>query len=376
MLILNGIVLALVVFVLLVVLWNCLCWPAVRPAHDESANPSISILIPARNEERNIGACLDAVLQQGPCVGEIIVYNDHSTDRTGEIVDAYRKRDPRVRLASLADLPPDWFGKPFACWQLAAEARMPWLLFLDADTELQPGAAEGLLHEAENRNATLLSAWPHLITGGFWEHVLMPMLNFLVISSFPAPLSLTMKFPSLGIAHGACILARRDAYFRVGGHEAVKNEILEDLNLARTWRKRGEWGVCLDGQHVVHVRMYTSLGEIWRGFQKNFYPGFPSAFNFWGFVVSHIACYIAPFVAAPLWLASGAPYAWLAVATVAAALLTRLILSLRFRHTLWAIVFHPAGEAFLVLLGMYSWWLCVSGKGVSWKGRAYQVGAR
>ncbi|MBX7259744.1 MAG: glycosyltransferase, partial [Candidatus Hydrogenedentes bacterium] len=372
----NGIILAICVFTLIVVLWNCLRWPSVRPQAISDEEPSIAILIPARNEELNIGTCLEAAIQQGPCVGEIIVYNDHSIDATGAIVEQYRARDARVRLATPADLPPDWFGKPFACWRLAKEARMPWLLFLDADTEIQPGAAAGLLHEAVRRNATLLSAWPFLVTKGFWEQLLMPMLNFLIISSFPAPLSLKMKYPSLGVAHGACILANREAYFRVGGHEAVKNEILEDLTLARTWRKRGEWGICLDGKDVVHVRMYTSLGEIWRGFQKNFYAGFPSSFNFWGFVVSHVACFILPFVAAPIWLQTGTPYAWMAVGSVLAALATRLALSLRFRHPVWSILFHPFGEAFLVMLGVYSWWLCVSGKGVSWKGRAYQVGAR
>ncbi|MFA6240265.1 MAG: glycosyltransferase family 2 protein, partial [Candidatus Hydrogenedentales bacterium] len=266
MIILLWLILATDLFLLATVLWNCAGWPRIKPNHASDSTPAVSILIPARNEAHNIGTCLEAALRQGSCVGEIIVYNDHSTDDTGAIVEAYQERDARVRLATVADLPAGWCGKPFACWQLAAAAQFPWMLFLDADTELQPGAAEGLLREAERRKATLLSAWPRLTAVSFWEQLFMPMLNFLVMTSFPAPLSLWRKDPSLGIAHGACILVNRDAYYRVGGHEAVKGEILEDLRLARTWRARGEWGHCLDGQDVVHVRMYTNFGAIWRGF--------------------------------------------------------------------------------------------------------------
>ena len=156
----------------------------------------------------------------------------------------------------------------------------------------------------------------------------------------------------------------------------MKGEILEDLRLARAWRARGEWGHCLDGQDVVHVRMYTNLGEIWRGFQKNFYVGFPSSLNFWGFIASHTVCYLLPFLVAPPLLLAGVPYAGTIAAIVVTVLVTRLALALRFRHPLWSVLAHPFGQTFLLLLGINSWWRCVSGKGVSWKGREYEVGAR
>ena len=359
-----------------VALWNALAWPRVGDAgvRSEAGSPSVSILIPARDEEANIAACLDSALAQGGCVLEVLVYDDHSSDRTAEIVEGYAWRDWRVRLVAPSELPEGWCGKTFACARLAAEARGRWLLFLDADARLEENVVPLVVGEAIARGVTLLSCWPRLLTRGFWEGALMPLLNFVVFTLYPAPLALRRDDPSLGLAHGSCVLARRDVYEAVGGHGAVRGELFEDVRLARVWRERGERGLCLDGQGVVAVRMYRTLAEIWAGFRKNFFPAFRRARTFCAFVALQLFVGLLPFALAPLALSQ--PWSWPFAAAALCVLAARAALALRFGHPWWSVALHPLGEIVLVALGLASWLGCRSGRGVEWKGRRYRADAR
>lgn len=364
---------ALVLFC--VALWNALAWPRVGDAGVVSRPDaaSVSVLIPARDEESNIARCLDAALAQGPSVLEVLVYDDHSRDRTPQIVAAYARGDQRVRLVETAALPEGWCGKTFACARLAAEAKGRWLLFLDADARLRRNAATLIVGEAVARGVTLLSCWPRLVTRGFWEGALMPLLNFVVFTLYPAPLALRRHEASLGLAHGSCLLARRDTYETVGGHGVVRGELFEDVRLARVWRERGERGLCLDGRRVVAVRMYRTLAEIWAGFRKNFFPAFRTARAFWAFIALHLCVFLLPFALAPLALRWD--WAWPFVGAAVCVLAARVTLALRFGHPWWSAALHPLGEVVLVALGLASWLRCWSGRGVEWKGRRYRTGA-
>ena len=368
---LSLITLAVALVLLCVALWNALAWPRVGDAGvGLEAAPSVSILIPARDEESNIAGCLDAALAQGRSVLEVLVYDDHSADRTAEIVEGYAWRDWRVRLVRPAELPEGWCGKTFACARLAAEAKGRWLLFLDADARLvRPDAVSLIAGEALARGVTLLSCWPRLLTRGFWEGALMPLLNFVVFTLYPAPLAHRRDDESLGLAHGSCLLARRDAYELVGGHASVRGELFEDVRLAQVWRARGQRGLCLDGGRVVEVRMYRSFQEIWAGFRKNFFPAFRTARAFWAFVALHLCVLLAPFALAPL--ASRWSWAWGFAAAALCVLAARAALALRFGHPWWSAALHPLGEAVLVALGLASWLGCRTGRGVEWKGRRY-----
>ncbi|HZS05041.1 MAG TPA: glycosyltransferase [Blastocatellia bacterium] len=352
---------------LCLVVVNVLFWPKVR--RSGHARPrSVSLLVPARNEEKNLPECLDAVLRQGDVIAEVLIYDDHSTDHTTRIIGEYARRDGRIRRVPAVPLEPGWCGKNFACAQLAAAARGEWILFIDADARLTDGAAARMLAEAEARKLTFLSCWPGLDMRSFWEKVLMPLLNFAVFTLYPAPLALRRpETASLGLAHGACMLFHRADYEAFGGHAVVRDEIFEDTVLARLWRASGRRGLGLDGQDVVRVRMYTSLGGIWQGFQKNFFPAFRRQSSFWLFLLFHLVIFLLPFV---LLIAARN------TAIVSAALgvlLIRLLLALRFRHPLWSVLLHPLGETVLILIGLFSWWKCQSGRGVEWKGRQYQT---
>lgn len=361
--------LACVLLALAIAAWNVRCWPPVGSGRLGRAG-AISVLVPARDEGINIGACVSAALRGGRSVGEVIVYDDRSSDDTSAVVRTLAAQDPRVRLVSGASLPEGWCGKTHACARLAEAAAGEWLLYLDADARLEPEAADRLLAEAEGRGATLLSAWPALVMETFWERALMPMLNVLTFSLFPAPLSFVRGDPSLGLVHGACMLMRRDTYRRVGGHAAVRGEIFEDQRLARLWRARGMRGLCLDGQDAVSVRMYRSLADIWQGFQKNFYPAFQRERSFWGFLFLHALVFVVPvllIVMAPSWPAIGA------LAGLAA---IRILFAVHFRTPIWPVLLHPLAEVVLLGIAFGSWWRCRSGRGVEWKGRRYLASNR
>ncbi len=355
-------------------LWNALAWPRVGDAKAATGTfpAPLSVLIPARDEEENIADCLDAVLKQGKTVGEVLVYDDHSRDATARVVEAYARRDARVRLVANSPLPAGWCGKTFACARLAEEARHEWMLFLDADARLYEGAAALIVREALARGVSLLSCWPRLLTRGFWEGALMPMLNFVVFTLYPAPLAQRRGDASLGLAHGSCVLARRDEYERVGGHTSVRGELFEDVRLAQVWRAAGQKSLCLDGRRVVGVRMYTSLGDIWRGFQKNFFPAFRSPQSFWAFMALHLFVFLLPFVLLPFALTKAGDM-W--VFAAACVLLTRIVLALRFGHPWWSALLHPLSESVLFALGVSSWLRCMTGRGVEWKGRSYRSAA-
>jgi glycosyltransferase involved in cell wall biosynthesis len=330
----------------------------------------VSVLIPARDEESNIAKCLQAVIAQGDLVEEVLVYDDHSSDRTAGLVIAFSKSHHAVRLIEPLPLPAGWTGKNFACARLAAEARAPWMMFLDADARLARNAITAMLAEASERKVTLLSAWPGLNLGGFWEKLLMPMLNFLVFTIYPAPLSIRNPLSALGIAHGACLLVHRATYGRLGGHTAVRDQVFEDTQLARFWRAMGEKSLCLDGQDIVRVRMYGSPREIWAGFLKNFYPGFRRPSSFWIFIAMHLMLFLSPFFVAPYEAFRAGAFGSFQVAAVMV-LAMRLLMAWRFRYPVWSALLHPAAQLFLLALGVSSWWKCYAGKGVLWKGRTY-----
>ncbi len=361
-------ILSVVLFLLLVAVLNAIFWPKPRHTRLPYAD-EVSVLIPARNEEANLAGCLDAVFKQGQTVFEALVYDDHSTDGTAHIIREFAARDARLRAIAPIPLEPGWCGKNFACAQLAKSARGKWLLFIDADARLTAGAAARMVEEMNQRQLTFLSCWPGLELISFWERALMPMLNFVVFATFPSPLSLLLDRPSLGLAHGACMMFERASYEMIGGHSAVRDQIFEDTRLAQLWRERGKRGLCLDGQDVLRVRMYGSFAEIWLGFQKNFFPAFKHEISFWLFIAFHSIFFLAPF--AWMIVAPGLKIALAAVTVI----LIRAVLAWRFRQPLWAALAHPMTEAILLALGLSSWWRCKSGRGVGWKGREYHKAA-
>lgn len=368
MLLVSSVVAILAAAAFGLVLLNVLTWPRVEPRGKRFFG-TVSLLIPARNEEANIAECLQTALDQN--LHEILVCDDHSTDGTARILAEYA---PRVRSVEATPLPAGWSGKTHACQIMARQAEGDWLLFIDADARLYPGAVERMLAQAQELGVTFLSCWPQLEMRSAAERLLMPLLNFVVFTLFPAPLQLRRNDPGLGVGHGACILMRKEEYFAVGGHAAVKAELFEDTRLARIWREHGFRGACLDGTGTVRVRMYESFAAVFNGFQKIVFPAFKGQAGFWAFWSFHGLIFWLPFL---LWwpgiVAAPAGYVFGAAALCVVA--ARLALAIRFRHPLWSALLHPVGQAVFLASGLTSWGRVFFGRGIPWKGRLYYSAA-
>jgi len=234
------------------------------------ATPDISIIVPARNEEANLGICLESLTTQTDVVFEIIVVDDGSTDRTREIAQSF----PGVQVISPGPLAPGWKGKNNAVVAGAKEALAPWLLFTDADTVHLPGSLRRALDEAKKERADLLSYSPQQVVATFAERAIMPIIFAELAVQYPPQ---KVRDPNSGIAaaNGQYILVRRGAYETVGGHAAVATEILEDVALARLFRDAGRRVYFRYGGDAVRTRMYRNWLQLREGWTKNLALLFP-----------------------------------------------------------------------------------------------------
>ena len=234
------------------------------------SEPVLSIVIPARNERRNIGRCLSSILNGGYSELEVVVVDDCSTDGTADEVRASYGAHPAVRLIESKGLCTGWTGKNWAVHRGAMEARGKWLLFLDADTELYPNALNDSLLLASTNGIDLLSYSPEQELRGFWERAVQPVV-FDILDGCYAFDSVNDPASAEAAANGQFILIRREAYLEAGGHEAVRGEIVEDVALARNVKAAGSSIFFAPGKGMVKCRMYQSLGEIFEGWSKNLY---------------------------------------------------------------------------------------------------------
>ncbi len=251
----------------------------------------VSVLVPARNEARNIRRCLESLQAQDYPLLEILVLDDGSTDDTAAIVTEIARQDPRVRLVYGRPLPQGWMGKNFACQQLSELARGDWLLFADADTDHRPDTVSWAIEAAQQNQADLVSLIPHTVTHTVGEEVLLPIIPFGLLGCYPLALGQRLRVPFLAMAVGPFMLFRREAYNRVGSHDGVRAEIAEDVMLARRVRADGGRVVLLDGSEQVDVHFYHGFWESWRGLSKSIFAALgyrllPTLFllGFYGFL--------------------------------------------------------------------------------------------
>jgi len=240
--------------------------------------PSISAIVPARNEEAVIAACVESLALQ-PEIAEILVINDQSTDKTAEIVRSLITKIPSLRLLETQEVPPGWVGKNNAVFLGAKEAKSPWLLFTDADAELQPGAASRALQIAQEKSAALISLSPEQVTRSWYEKALIPFVYSRLAKHFSYEAVNDPASPAAA-ANGQFLMIQRDAYNSIGGHASVAAEVIEDVALAKRAKAAGFRLWFSSGQGIVRVRMYSSFRAMWQGWKKNLYAlvgGTPSA---------------------------------------------------------------------------------------------------
>ena len=238
------------------------------PQTGEERN-DVSVLIPVRNEEKNIGSLLGDLLQAGDNFREIIVFDDESTDGTAEVVSTIASADSRIRLLTSTGLPEGWLGKNYACHRLGLEAQGEFFLFLDADVRISKGLIDKTVSYAKKKELDLLSIFPTQEMTGWQEKITVPNMHYILLSLLPLPLVRLAPFSSLAAANGQCMLFRSEIYRKYMLHEKFRSSRAEDIEIARFLKNNRQKVSCITGVDEIHCRMYHNLGEAVSGFAKN-----------------------------------------------------------------------------------------------------------
>jgi chlorobactene glucosyltransferase len=344
--------------------------------------PLISICIPARNEQQNIRKCIEGMLSQDYPNFEVIVLEDRSTDATAQILNQLVQWYPKLKVISGSDLPSGWAGKPHALYQTSRAAQGEWLCFVDADTFLKSNAISACYAKAMETKADLFTTMNEQVLGSFWEKVLMPLVMTALSVGF-SPRKVNDPSRRDAVANGQFIMIKRSVYDSIGGHERVKDHIVEDKAIAEQVKWNGYRLVMADGMHFISTRMYTSLETMWEGWTKNIYLGLREHISMLllGAFGASLAFVAALFL--PLWPILGLAWyynagGWLALAVIiqsiivwGALLYARARVANKMNISPWYIFTTPLGAGLFAGAMLTSAWKVISGQGVTWRGRKY-----
>ena len=339
--------------------------------------PFVSVLVPARNEERSIGVCLDSLVRQEYGVYEIIVLDDDSDDRTAAIVRSYAEQFSTVRVETGRALPPGWFGKAFACDQLASMARGDLLIFTDADTVHAPMMIRSVVG-AVAAGADVVTAFPEQVIGGWSEALVVPFVFFTIWAMLPVGRVWSSPSPRVIAANGQLLAFTRTAYTRIGTHRAVQRSLLDDMDLARRAKRQGLRVRLTDGAGTVRTRMYRTAAEVWRGFSKNAYALMDaSPCIAFGFAMLLTLLYLLPSILLMLSLVVGnGLWTWriLPLMLVGLMIVQNCIVARRMCRPFWQPVVHPLCVicVLVILANSVRWYL--RGETI-WKDRVYRTKA-
>lgn len=348
-----------------------------RPEHS-SANdlPRVSVLIPARNEEKSIRAAVESALASEGVDLEVVVMDDQSEDGTANIVQEISEKDARVRLVSAPPLPSGWCGKQHACWQLSREARHPILAFLDADVRLTPDGLARAVTFLKSSGAALVSGVPKQETGTLLEKLILPLIHFILLGFLPMSRMRRSPHPSYAAGCGQLFVTDRDSYEKVGGHSAIRESLHDGLTLPRAYRTSGLMTDLFDATDVATCRMYRSAGDLWQGLVKNSTEGLGNPKMIVPITILMLGGQVLPMVMLGLvlggWSPGAIPVILLSIAPVLN-YLPRVIGVVRFRQSLLGALVHPLGVTLLMAIQWHGLLRLVFGRSTSWKGRAYPL---
>ncbi|WP_138752444.1 glycosyltransferase [Paenibacillus sinopodophylli] len=348
-----------------------------RMAAKGSNEMPLSILIPARNEEHNIIACLQsiqhALMEDGAGENvEVIVLDDRSEDGTARMVELLCKEDSRFKLGRGAEPPVGWVGKAYACHQLAELAKGRWLLFVDADARLLPGAVAAVKHITIARETGMISGFPLQQTESWLEKLIVPMMGFTIACHLPIKLVASTSDARFSAAHGAWIAISRLSYDAAGGHEASRGHLVDDVALMRAVKKVKHPVILADVRQQVTMRMYRNASEVWNGYKKNIYAGVGrSGWLLFAVLASYALLYLLPF--AFIFVSIFLPSLFLSA-------LTAYVLGVAVKATadrmqgqsVWLAWLIPFSILATIAIGTASWRSAKAGAGYVWKGRSYE----
>ena len=334
--------------------------------------PRVSVLVPARNEQHNIGACLLSLLDQDYADYEVLALDDHSSDETRPILAGLARTFERLRVLDGKPLPEGWLGKHWACQQLSEAATGELLLFVDADTRHAPNTLTDSVSALQAENADLVTAFPREEVVTWGERLVVPVIGFGIFSFLPVALVRKLRLASFSVTIGQFMLFRRAPFEAIGGYASVRDHLVDDVELGRRLIRAGYAWRLMDGTAHVTCRMYNNFRETVQGFSKNIFAFFE--YHVLLFMVTLLGIGLAFLHPAAVLVtnALGEPLRGfpprLAVVAVGESLLLWGLAYRRFRLPMHLILLYPLSLLLFILIGFRSMLLTVSGQ-ATWKDR-------
>jgi len=329
--------------------------------------PRVSVLIPARNEATRISATIRTALDQTYSNFELVILDDASTDNTAQVVTDLLQGDTRARFVQSAELvAAGWLGKPWACQRLAHQATGDILVFVDADVTLEPDALTLCIQLMQDSQIDIMCPHPQQIATTFAQRMVQPLLHWSWLTTLPLDVAETSSRSSLTAGNGQLLMITREMYDRIGGHESVKDQVLEDINLVRAVKLAGGKGGVVDGSAVAHCEMYETDKEMIRGYTKSLWDAFGGNRGAILMSVALFSVYVLPVL---LWFSPDKKTRHRSVTAYSAAALGRLFVAQRMKHRVWPdALLHPLSIVAFNALTLRSLQLRKSNQ-LDWKGR-------
>jgi glycosyltransferase involved in cell wall biosynthesis len=358
------------------------------PPTEDRAWPSVCVVIPARNEAKELARCLEGALGQDYPNLSVLVVDDRSEDDTAAIANRYARRDGRLRVETITSLPTGWLGKSNALWQGTRGLTAEWILFLDADCRLERTAVRSVIAEALRRKVEMISLWPRQAAGSFWEHMLIPLCAATLAVWF-RPNQVNRTERESAFANGAFLLIKQSAYERIGGHREVRTALIEDIPLAERAKRKGVPCWVGSGRDTFSVRMYESYRAIWDGWARIFVGAFRNGTKIVANVAWLVVGSLLPFPAA---IALAADFLLVPPGTrghteemvrlAAAGLCTvQLILVFAVTYCFWGfgraprryLWLYPVSVVVVIGILIRAWWWLIVKRSIPWRDRRYAI---
>ncbi len=352
------------------VIWNIIAIPKMGAIDGQRESVHLSVCIPVRNEERNIEACLESILNQSHVPSEIIIVDDQSTDATKNIIKHYEEKYPAlIQYVKGQELPEGWKGKVYACHQLGELATSEWLLFIDADVRLQQDAIEKLTPHLTRQKQGIISGFPRQIVGTWLERLLVPMMAYLIYTHLPIAYVQKSTNPIFAAAHGGFIAIHRHTYNKIGGHETIKDAMVDDMALFKRVKAYHDPALLLKIDRYVYMRMYHTPKEVIEGYAKNSYHGInKNNLLLIGICSYYLFLYLLPVVG----LMMNGSVRILSMICIGIAILTKAIVDKVNRLSIIHSLFIAVSSIFVIGLLVYAASQSYVKKGYTWKGRHYE----
>ncbi len=333
----------------------------------------VSIIVPVRNEEDQVKDCVESLRSLNYRKKEIIVVDGDSSDRTSDILSHYSD----LKVIEEPPLPAGWVGKNWACWTGFKESSGHLLLFTDGDTRHSAESLSSTAQYLQENQLDMVTIIPQVVTKGFWEKAILPLV-FQAIFFFTGGNRANDPKSSRYLANGQYLLIRREAYEKIGGHEALRSRIDEDIRISQAMKRAGLTVRILLGYEFLETRMYKSFGEMWEGWTKNFFAGanyrkgwflFGALFVFFFLLLPYLVLVYGAF----LWMSSRDILVLFLGAVMVAVLSARVaIFNYRWRYSVPYAIAYPLAVGVFLAIMLNSMLGYTTGRGVNWKGRTYR----